>query len=448
MAQTQIACPRCRQPITANVEQLFDAAQDPQAKQRLLGGANRARCPFCGYDGQLATPIVYHDADKELLLTYFPSELGMPVNEQEKMIGPLITQITNKLPMEKRKGYLLRPQSFLTYQSMIERILGADGITPDMLNEQQKRVNLIQRLISITTPDVRAEVIKQESALMDETFFALFGRLLESAAASGQQQIAQQMNVIQQELLEQTEFGRSVKSQMAEIEAAVKSLQESGQQLTREKLVDILIAAPTPERIKALVSLTRNGMDYEFFTTLTSRIENARGDEQQKLLDLREKILEFTNEIDKAMEAQMKQADVFIENLLAASNIQEATAQNIGKFNDAVIQVLETKLQQAQQKGDNVRLQKLQQMVAVLQQASAPPELGLIQSLLDVPDDQLAQALEANAAMITPEFSGVVASLMSQVESQPDAPDKKEIMEKLEAIYREALKMGMKKNFQ
>ena len=66
MPQTQIACPRCKQMITANVEQLFDVTADPGAKQRLLGGvSNVARCPYCGYEGRLATPIVYHDADKE-----------------------------------------------------------------------------------------------------------------------------------------------------------------------------------------------------------------------------------------------------------------------------------------------------------------------------------------------------------------------------------------------
>src|SRR5512137_1878728 len=108
MPQTQIVCPRCRQMIPAMIEQLFDVTADPQSKQRLLGGvSNRARCPACGYEGNLATPVVYHDADKELLFTYFPAELGMPVNEQEKLIGPLISQVTNRLPAEKRKAYLL-----------------------------------------------------------------------------------------------------------------------------------------------------------------------------------------------------------------------------------------------------------------------------------------------------------------------------------------------------
>lgn len=111
--KAQISCPRCHQPLVAQIEQLFDVSSDPGAKQRLLGGvSNFAVCQNCGFNGPLATPIVYHDADKELLLTYFPAELHLPVNEQEKLIGPLINQATNHLPPEKRKAYLLRPQNF------------------------------------------------------------------------------------------------------------------------------------------------------------------------------------------------------------------------------------------------------------------------------------------------------------------------------------------------
>ena len=84
MAQTRTNCPRCRQPLMADVEQLFDLDQDPEAKQKLLsGGVNVAACQNCGYQGMLPVPIIYHDSSKELLLTYFPPELMMPVNEQD-----------------------------------------------------------------------------------------------------------------------------------------------------------------------------------------------------------------------------------------------------------------------------------------------------------------------------------------------------------------------------
>ena len=92
MPRVQVSCPQCRQPITAEMEQLFDVGNDPQAKQRFLSGnVNTANCPNCGYRGPLSTPIVYHDPEKELLLTFFPPELGLPLNEQERLIGPMIT---------------------------------------------------------------------------------------------------------------------------------------------------------------------------------------------------------------------------------------------------------------------------------------------------------------------------------------------------------------------
>ncbi len=451
MAQTQIACPRCRQMIPAQVEQLFDVTAEPASKQRLVGGvSNRARCPFCGYEGNLATPVVYHDADKELLLTYFPSELGLPANEQEKLIGPLINKVVNNLPAEKRKAYLFRPQSFLTYQGMMEKILEGDGVSKEMLDEQQKRLSLIQRLIQITTPDVRAEVIKQEAALLDEAFFTLFNRLTEAAVASNQQQTAQMMGAIQEELLEGSEYGRKLQAQFSELEAAIKSLQDIGKELTREKLLEVLIAAPSPERIQALVSLTRNGLDYSFFQILTEQLEKSNGEQRAKLQDLRDKILDYTNQLDKAAETQMKQADVFIEKILAAPDITQATIQNIDQFNNEMIaQVLETKLREASQKKDADRLDKIQKVVSVLQQASAPPELELINQLIGVAGDEasLQAALKDHESELSEELPGMIASLMQQIETQGEkSAQNDEIMRRLDIIYRAILKMSMQKN--
>lgn len=451
MPQTQIACPRCRQMIPAQVEQLFDVTADPGAKQRLIGRvSNYARCPFCGFEGPLSTPIIYHDNDKELLLTHFPSELGMPVNQQEKMVGPLFTQIMNRLPAEKRKGYLLRPQSFLTFQSMIEKILEKDGVTKEMLDEQQKRLNLIQRLMQAATPDVRAEIIKTEAAQLDETFFALYNRLAEAAVASGQQPTAQAMAALQEELLAHSEYGQKLQAQMGELEAAVQSLQQAGKGLTREKLLDIFMEAPNEARLQALVSLTRNGMDYSFFQMVTERIDKATGDERKKLEDLREKVLEYTNQIDKKIEEQMKQADAMIESLLKAPDVAQATAQNIAKFqSDVVMQVLETKLREAQQKKDTLRMEKLQQVVGILQQASSPPEMELVNELVDAAgnDATLEKALDAHQDELSEELSGMITSLMQQVEQQGASdPNSGEILARLEKIYRAVLKRSMQKN--
>jgi len=450
MPQTQIACPRCRQMIAANIEQLFDVTQDPQAKQRLLGGvSNTARCPHCGYQGRLATPIVYHDNEKELLLTFFPPELGMPLNEQEKLIGPMIKQITDKLPPERRKGYLLKPMPNFTYESMIQTILGKDGVTPEMLKAQQDRVMLVEKLIQASSADVRSELIKQNVGLFDEQFFALFSRLAQSAMAGGQEPVAKQLLELQNQLLEETDFGRGLKESVGELETAQKSLQEAGQGLTREKLLEFVIASPNEARVRAYVNLVRGGMDYQFFQLLTEKLDKASGDEKVKLESLREKLLEFTNEADKQSEARYKQAQEFVESLLAQDDVVKAVHDNLDKFTQDSVDIVNQLLRQASEKNDYTRMGKLQKMVEVLREVSTPPEVAFVEQLLDAPDQaSLEGMLEANKSLVNDQFMEALIGLVAQVDqaSEQGNPEAKALGEKLSVVYKTALKFSMKKN--
>lgn len=452
MPQTQIACPRCKQIISANVEQLFDVTADPGAKQRLLGGvSNMARCPHCGYEGRLATPIVYHDADKELLLTYFPPELAMPINEQERLIGPMITQVTNRLPAEKRKAYLFKPVANLTFESMVETILGKDGITPDMIKAQQERLSLIDRLLQSTAPDVRTELIKQNAKLFDEQFFALFSRLLQAGLGSGQEELAKQMSELQKQLLAETEYGRQLRESVGELEAAAKTLQDAGQGLTREKLLDLMIQAPSEARLKAYVSLARNGMDYTFFQNLTNIIDKSSGDEQKRLENLRKRLLDHVNDIDKQLETRYKQAQEFVEKILTQEDVAKATQENLDAFTQDAVDVVQTLLRQASEKNDYARMGKLQKMIEILQAASAPPpEVAFIEQLLDTPDEAgIEKMLTANEGMVNDAFMEALNGLVAQVDAQAgqgNNAEAKKLAQKLQSVYKTALKFSMKKN--
>lgn len=451
MPKTQIACPQCRQLITANVEQLIDVSQDPQAKQRLLGGAsNTARCPHCGYQGRLATPIVYHDNEKELLLTFFPPELNMPLNEQEKTLGPLIKKVTDSLPPEKRKGYLLKPVANLSYESMVKLILEKDGVTSEMLKEQQDRVQVIERLLQASSKDIRSEIIKQNEKLFDEQFFALFSRLAQSAASNGQgQQVAQGLIDLQNQLLEETEYGRQLKETVGELEAAQKSLQDAGQGLTREKLLDIVLESKNDARLKAYVSLARNGMDYQFFQLLSEKIDKASGDDKAKLESIREKLLDFTNEIDKQIEARYKQAQELVENILSQDDVVKAVQDNIQNITQDVVEIANQMLRQASEKNDYARMGKLQKMIEVLRQASTPPEVEFIEHLLDAPDDAtIEKMLEDNQDMVNDDFMQALVGLVAQVDQAAEQgnPEAKDLSEKLSKVYKTAMKFSMKKN--
>ncbi|MEW5938694.1 MAG: hypothetical protein AB1750_03460, partial [Chloroflexota bacterium] len=344
--------------------------------------------------------------------------------------------------------YLLSPKPNLTYESMIELILGKDGITPEMIKSQQERVQLIDRLLQASSADVRSEIIKQNTKLIDEQFFALFSRLAQSAA-NAQPKLGEALVALQDQLLKETEFGRGLAESVGEMEAAAKTLQEAGKGLTREKLLDIVIESPNEARIRAYVSLARGGMDYSFFQTLTEKIEKASDDEKQKLENVREKLLDYTNEIDRQMEARYKQAQQFVETLLKQEDIAAATQANIQNFTQDAVDIVQQMLRQASEKNDYATMGKLQKMIEILQQASAPPpEVAFIEQLLEAPDAAgVEKMLADNADMVNDQFLEALNGLVAQVEQQgANNPEAKALSEKLSLVYKIALKFSMKKN--
>ncbi len=444
MPRTTVTCPNCRQPVIADIDQVFDVGADPTAKQKILSGAfNLIQCPRCGYQGNLATLVVYHDPDKELLLTFAPPDLGLPRNEQERLMGGLINQVVNRLPPEKRKAYLLQPQTTLTMQGLIERVLEADGITREMVQSQQQKLNLIQRLLA-ASDDVRQEIIKQDDKLIDGEFFALLSRIAEAAEASGDENSAKQLLELQQSLLPLTTTGREIQEQSKEIEAAIASLQEAGENLTREKLLELILNAPTETRLQALVSLARAGLDYQFFQLLSDRVDRARGDGRARLIELREKLLQLTREIDQQVEQRRAAARELLEEVLTSPDVSTGLQKNIQAVDDFFFQELNTALQTARKDGDLERLGKLQKIVELLRSLSAPPpEVAFIGELVEAENDDARRALlENNKEKITPEFISTLTNIVSQVDGSED----KELSERMKAVHRLVLRYSMQSN--
>jgi hypothetical protein len=449
MAKTTIACPQCKQPIAADITRLFDVAENPQAKQTLLSGAyNLVQCPHCGYRGQAPTPIVYHDPAKELLLTFFPPELNVPVNQQEQMIGPIITKVMEKLPMEQRKAYFLNPETMLTRQRLVERILEEDGITPEMLKAQQDRLSLLQRLAG-TTPDARPEVIRQEEALVDEQLLMILQRLIQSAAAAGEGDSAQVLVELQQDILENTEFGQEVLHQAQEQQAAIEALEKASKDgLTRQSLLDLIVEAAGSEvRLATLVSMARGGLDYGFFQLLSERIQRAAGEEQAKLSALRDTLLEMTHEIDEAIKEEEALAQEVLDAILAEENIEEATMAALASINEIFLEVLRARIQAARKADDEAQLKKLQQVASTIQKISAPgANIQLIEALIQAEDDEAIRTiLDENAEELTDEFSQFLYSLLNQTQGQEG---REATAEKLQQVYRQVLRYTMQRNLE
>jgi hypothetical protein len=447
MPQTRTFCPRCRQPVAAEIQQLFDVNTDPEAKQRLLSGQfNMIHCSSCGYEGQSNTLIVYHDPSKEMLLTFFPSDLGLPLNEQERLIGPMINQVTKNLPMEKRKGYLLRPQAVLTLQGLIERVLEGEGITREMIQAQQQRLNLIQRLLSSSSDEARSQIIAQEEKLIDESFFSMSNKLLEAAISNKDEHSAKELTDLQKILLETTTVGKKIQAQAMETEAAIKSLQDASKKgLTREKLLELLINAPTETRLNTLVGMAHKGLDYTFFELLTKRIEKSSGEKQQALIQLRELLLNLTQEIDAELKKHVEVAQQKLETVLRTKDIKEATTKILSDIDETFLEVLNTEIEASQKKNDLDRSAKLQVVLNVIQEASTPPpEIQLIQEMLEAPDEiALRKVLEAHREEINSDFLQIFSSLINQSETAKQDP---KVVQKLQIAYKTALRFSMELN--
>jgi hypothetical protein len=392
-----VACPSCGTRFATPVLTLIDAGQHPEAKALFLSGqANVAVCPQCGNAGMLSTPLVYHDPEKELLFTYVPQEMGMSEMEQQRLIGDLTNALMAALPAEQRKGYLLRPRSFLRLEAMINAILEADGITPEMLEAQRARATLLDRLLRATSDEARQIIAQENQAQIDYEFFQLLTLNLELAQSEGQEQIGQELLRLRQQLLEWTATGQEI----ADREDAIRSL---GREVTREGLLDKLVEAALAgkeARIETLVAFARPAIDYVFYQQLTERIEAAEKARDTKkartLKDLRQSILGLTARIDAELQQATDEAAQFLQEILDSDDPEEALLANLDQVDELFLSVLAREMEATEKTGQQDRAERLQRLsgalLAIIEE-SQPPQIRLINQLLSSDYPQGTQAL-------------------------------------------------------
>jgi hypothetical protein len=439
---TQIQCPNCKAPIQARIQQLIDVGKDPAAKSRLLSGSfNRVKCPVCNFDGTVSTPLVYHDPEHELLLTYIPVEVNIPKQEQEKLIGQLINRLMDSLPADQRKAYLLQPQSVLTMQGLVERVLETEGITKEDIEAQQAKMRLFEDLLRLPEDQLEA-FVKEHDEDIDSTFIQLMSLTLQSTPdPQAREAVSQRLSKI----LEYSTFGKKLQAQEDELRKATQSLQTlSKEGLTLESLLQLFIDAPSNERVVALTNLTRPALDYGFFQALSDRIESAEGEEKSHLSTLRDQILEVTQEIDKIQEARALQAASLLKALIDAEDLDQAIGQALPYIDELFIGTLQANLRAARESEEKdlaARLEQIEGRIEQIIRDSMPPSLQLVQQLLEIDDEQEAiKLLDSQADTID---ETLLNSLMSSAEKLEEA-GKTENAGQLRKLYKHALKLSMR----
>lgn len=404
----QVNCPNCRMPVQANIEAVIDPARDPNAKVRLLSNQlNVQRCPNCGATFQVSVPILYHDASKELLISYIPVEVGLPKNEQEKAVGDLMRELTSQIPQEAMRGYFFNPRSALTMQGLIDTILQADGVTPEMMEGQRQRVRLIETLLQ-TPEEMLQSVIQQNDALIDTQFMQTLTLMAQRMAGEGRMDIAQALVVLQELLLQNTSFGQDVMERAAQQEATVQAvaadLQAFGNTPTRADLIGLAVNyGDDDEQLQALVGLVRPLMDYQFFQDLTVQIGQAPAAERETMESVRDRLLDLIALVDQQAQAAVGEATQMLQILVNSPDADSIIAENATSFDDVFMNVLQANIQQAERQANiqlSARLKDVYSKIVGVLRENMQPELKFINDLLAAPSDAEAKTLISEQAPI------------------------------------------------
>jgi hypothetical protein len=424
---TPIACPFCHAQITVPLRQIVDVAEEPTLKSALLAGRlNAFTCPICHNSGALASPFLYHDPTKELAFIFLPMQLGLKDADQQRIIGQLTNSLMSRLPPEKRKGYLLTPKQFFTLQSLLDAILEADGITKEMLQAQEAKLQLLQQLLETSDSAAQEALIREHDADIDVTFLQLINAALASTQAGQPSPEVSQLMALRNKLLELTTIGKKVQVQQATLDAFQAKPD-------RTTLLEQLVQAKDAETRELLLTFGRPLLDYPFFQALTAKIEtaNAAGDkaEADRLIELRKEILSLREKLDAATKAALDQRAALLREILLSENLDEAVRAHLADLDDAFFSVLEMNLQAAEQAQQQATFDRLQAVADAVNRAIAaaqPPEVRFVNALLSLPyPDETRKLLEANRKAISPQLLDWMRGLAEDLreDGRADAAD-------------------------
>ncbi len=409
-----ITCPQCGVPFQVPVFSIIDVKRNPELKNALLSGQlNAAQCPNCGRVSYIAGPLLYHDADKEFLAVYFPMQANIPETERQKIIGELTNALMNALPSEERRGYLFTPQQFFDLENLVRKILEQDGVTPEMIEASQKKIELVEKLLNLQGDEMAFKMaVAENKPLLDREFFMILADGIERYRALGQEDQVKALEALRERLMPLTEFGQRLLKQRKAVEAL-------GPRPTREDVQQAILQGDL-EEVEAIAVAALPMFDYAFFQWLTDRIEQASGEEKEALEAKRDLILKLLETFRKIDEEASQSAARVAQELIKSEDLPRAIQELSPLINERVIEVLMADLTIARNEGAKELAERIQQVLDALQQAvsdTIPPEMALIFELLEAEYPHQTKALlENKKELVNDTFMEMLDAFITEVE--------------------------------
>ena len=421
-------CPRCQSPLTADIYEVVDAQKNPELKYALLNGQlNAFACPNCGLAGQMASPILFHDAEHEMFMVYVPMELNLPHVEQEQLIGRLVKRVMDNTPAEERRAYMLQPQTIINFQTFLEKVLETEGVTPEMIARQRKQAELLDTLATADA-DVRDILLEERAGEIDETFFSMLHSAMQVAEQRQDNQRLLKLTNLQARLYTDTEIGRQLERQ----QVAMRRLEQDARRenrLTPQMLLKHILANLEDDQIvEMLASSAQSALTYEFFQLLTAELENAARQKNKprvnRLREVRRRLLDIQQAINEAAENMTREANQTIRRIRQAEDKRQAIQDNLSKIDEPFLYVLSARMAEAEQKDDITELAELSKIYDLIMEEAerqAPPHVRLINQLMRAESDgERRRLLDDHPELVTRELAEMLKAVVE--DRDPEAP--------------------------
>lgn len=436
-----IRCASCGNPMSAPVRSIIDAQQDPQGKALLISDQiNKFQCPNCGVMNVVDAPLLYHDASKEMLIAYVPMGVSAQHGKSdERIIGDLMNMLTSNLPKDQFKAYMFNPKRALTMKGIIDQVLEAEGISPEVMAQQRARVDLIQRMLESDTPDAMIALIKDNDDKIDDQFMQTFGLMIQRIMSQGPQDVAQAMMGLQEALLENSTYGQDIIARqerqqelLKQVSADIEALDDSA---TRADFIQLALRyGDDDERLQALVGLLRQAFDYQYFQDFSELIEKSPEPDRKQMTAVRDRLVALTQMIDEHARQAMQQTTDILRQIIETPDPVAVLQANAHLVDDQFMAVLSMNIQEAQNHGHQELADKLTDLynhAVDMLRSQMSPELVMLNDWLNIEDDaELAQQIQAQA----PQYGPDLLRLMDAVENMLQEQGQAQALAKMQSI--------------
>lgn len=425
--QTQVTCPQCGTPHVAEIYQVVDAKKNPVLKQRLLSGQlNVDVCPACGFAGQMATILLFHDPDHELFMVHVPPQMNLNEMQREQAIGQLTRQVMDQMPPEERRAYMFQPQLVLNMQTFLEKVLETEGITKEMIERQKKQSELLTTLIRTSDKDVINHLVKERVNEIDETFFAMLQSFIDQVSQMNDEKQLVKLVNLRAKLMVETPAGRRLEQQQIAMHKLNREAKAQGGLSPALLLAHIVANLGEQTIVDALVAAGQPAINYEFFSLMTDEIEKqtAQGETAaaKQLTELRDTLVAFQEKQRAESEQIVKESMQLLEKIMQAPDKAKALQENAERIDDAFMYVFSVRRDRAAQEGLEAELRALNEIESVLMQLAEtqmPPQVQLLNQLMRANTTEAQeQLLEQYKPLLNQELLTFIDQVMEQAQGE------------------------------